>query len=115
MLCDFPNGICIINICTQNFYSKRSYQESLRISLRIELELRGVVNVCSIASGNIIGCTTAVGAGAPLTVDSSPVAGFGGGGGELMLSNDGALSVSDRGRDSFSRNFTNASAKLALL
>lgn len=62
-----------------------------------------MLNVCSIGSGNIIGWTV---------VGSSPVEGFCG---AFMLSRDGALSLSVRGRDSFSRNFTNASAKLSLL
>lgn len=43
---------------------------------------------------------------------SSPVEGFGG---VFMLSKDGALSFCGRGRDSFSKNLTNASAKLSLL
>lgn len=86
------------------------------MSFRIELELRGALKVCSIASGNWIGWTAAV---VDVVVDAltdrfdSSVDGFDGA--VFMLSNDGELSVSERGRDSASRNLTNAWAKLSLL
>lgn len=85
------------------------------MSFSIELELREALKVCNIPSGNWIGWTAAVWAVAVVgVVDSSAVVdGFGGV--VLMLSNDGALSESERGLDSASRNLTNASAKLSLL
>lgn len=92
------------------------------MSFKIELELREALNVCSIVSGSSIGWTAAcvaVVAGVVVDAladwyDSSVVVG-GFDGAVFMLSNDGALSVSERGRDSASRNFTNAWAKLSLL
>lgn len=89
------------------------------MSLRIELELRGALNVCSIASGKRIGWTATAVAD---VVDVNALAGrfdssvmVDGADVVFILNSEGALSVSERGRDSASKNFTNAWAKLSLL